>query len=374
MTTRILSSGIGPLRKLVQLRQKQESVLEQKDLEIEAMRTENAGLNDQVHRLEGELYKAKLEIQSTKADIKSTPDCDIAALIATNKALKIKTKNQTAHIKVLLEKCAKLKAAAKTDKEIDTRREEQVLKQPPISSLIDPTSSQPTHEPVKVTVTPQTNATPTIDTAELRSPKSGSKSAVIPPPAGMGKKAKKMARAAKRVSELAALALKSEAPKEPVSADLERQDKATRHVGLEAEVVDQTRRSSQRLSRISTSPKQSTTSTRSGKGTSTNLTTLTVRPILRWPNIENVNSLDSVNAKVDSATSEQSTSLSSSERIPTGQKGLEGTMAKACGMQVRGRGQVQGTRSDDGSSRLRMDAWNACLRSGRVGVKKIEVE
>jgi len=313
------------------------------------MRTENAGLNDQVHRLGGELYKAKLENQNTNADIKSNPDCDIAALIATNKALKTKTKSQTAHIKVLLEKCAKLKAAAKTDKEIDTRREEQVLKQPPISSLMDPTSSQPTHEPVKVTVTPLTNATPTTDTAELRSPKSGSKSAVIPPPAGMGKKAMKKARAAKRVAESAALALrKSEAPKEPVSADLERQDKATPHVGLEAEIVDQTRRSGQRLSRISTSQKQSTTTTRSGKGTSTNLTTLTVRPILRWPNIENVNSLESVNAKVESATSEQSTSLSSSKRIPTALKGLERIMVKDRGMQVRGRGQVQGTRSDDG--------------------------
>jgi hypothetical protein len=375
MTSLISSSGIGPLRELVRLRQQQELVLEQKDLEIEAMRTENAGLNDQVYRLEGELYKAKLETQSTHADIKSTPDCDIAALIATNKALKVKTKNQTAHIKGLSEKCAKLKAAAKTDKEITTRREEQVLKQPPISSLIDPTSSQPTHESVKVTVTPQTDATPTIDTAKPRSPKSDLKSAVKPDPPGMGKKAKKKARVAERTAELKAVASeKAEEPKGSTTADIETQDKAISHNGLNLPVVNLTRGPSPRVTRASTSQKQATTITRSGKGTSTNLTTLTVRPTLRWPNIENINNLDSVIGKGDSATSGQSTSLSSSKRIPTALKGLEGIMVKDRGMQVRGRGQVHGTRSDDGSSRLRMDAWNACLKSGRVGVKKIEVE
>jgi hypothetical protein len=375
MTSLISSSGIGPLRELVRLRQKQELVLEQKDLEIEAMRTENAGLNDQVYRLEGELYKAKLENQSTHASLKPTSDCDIAALISANKTLKIKIKNQTAHLKGLSEKCAQLKSAAKEEKEINITREQQVLKPAPISRLIEPASRQPIHESVKVTVAPPTDPTPTTDTTELQSPKSGSKSAVIPPPAGMGKKAKKKARAAERVAELAALALrKSEAPKEPVSADAELQDKSTRHIGPKPEVVDKTLRSSPRVSRVSISQKQVITTTRSGKGPSTNLTTLTARPILRWPNIENINALDSVNDKVDSATSDQSTSLSSSKRVPTGPKGLEGIMTKDCGMQVRGRGQVQGTRSDDGSSRLRMDAWNACLKSGRVGAKEIEVK
>jgi hypothetical protein len=67
MTKLISSSGIGPLRASLHLHQKQELAVEKKDLEIEAMRTENAGLNDQVHRLEGNLYKAKLKIRSTQA-------------------------------------------------------------------------------------------------------------------------------------------------------------------------------------------------------------------------------------------------------------------------------------------------------------------
>jgi hypothetical protein len=171
MTSLISSSGIGPLRELVRLRQKQELVLEQKDLEIEAMRTENAGLNDQVYRLEGELYKAKLENQSTHASLKPTSDCDIAALISANKTLKIKIKNQTAHLKGLSEKCAQLKSAAKEEKEINITREQQVLKPAPISRLIEPASRQPIHESVKVTVAPPTDPTPTTDTTELQSPK-----------------------------------------------------------------------------------------------------------------------------------------------------------------------------------------------------------
>jgi hypothetical protein len=83
MTSLISSSGIGPLRELVRLRQNQKLVLERKDLEIEAMRTENAGLNDQPHRLEGELYKAKLENRSTQASSKATSDPKISALKAT---------------------------------------------------------------------------------------------------------------------------------------------------------------------------------------------------------------------------------------------------------------------------------------------------
>jgi hypothetical protein len=65
---------------------------------------------------------------------------------------------------------------------------------------------------------------------------------------------------------------------------------------------------------------------------------------------------------------------SRSKRAPTGPKTLKEIMLNDCGLAVRGQGQVHGTRSDDGSSKLRMDVWNACLKFGEVGVKNIEVK
>jgi hypothetical protein len=244
---------------------------------------------------------------------------------------------------------------------MNTENEEQGRIQPPTSTSVDPPSGQPTHESVKVTVTAQMDPTPTNNTPEPQNAKSDSKSAVQLPPPGMGKKAQKRARAAERIAKLAALPLKMV---ETMPAGLKKPSDTICQYTPGPVVVDGTRRSSPGSSRVSISQKQTTITTKSGKGTSTNLTTLTVRPILRWPNIENVSNIDSVNGNVDSATNDQLISLSSSKRVPTGPKGLEGIMTKDCGFQVRGRGQVQGTRSDDGSSRLRMDAWNACLKSG----------
>jgi cell division septum initiation protein DivIVA len=366
MTSLISSSGIGPLRELVRLRQKQELELEQKDLEIEAMQTENAGLNDHVHRLEGELHKAKLENRSTKASSKPAPDPKISALKATVETLRSKINNQAKHITGLSEKCAELKGAARKGAGMNTEKKEQGGIQPSTSTSVDPPSRQPILELVKVTVTHQTVPTPTINTPQPQDPKSDSKSAVLVPP-GMGKKAKKKARAAERNAKLATLPLKMV---EAIPAGLERTSK----YGLDSEAVDQTRRSSPGLSQVSISQKQVTSATRSVKGTSTNLTTLTVRPILRWPNIENTKNRDSVDCKIDLATCARPSESFRSKRAPTGPETLDGVTLNECSMAVRGRGQVQGTRSDDGSSRLRMDAWNACLKSGPVGVKKIEVQ
>lgn len=372
MTSLISSSRIGPLRDLVQLRQKQESVLEQKDLEIEAMRAENAGLNDQVHRLEGELYKAKLENRSIQASSKPTPDPKMAALLSTIESLKTKIANQANHIKGLSEKCSEFRAAAGRKYEgINAAKYEQTFKQPSISKSAGSTSTQPILESVKSTVTPQTDPMPMINTPKPQDPKSDTKSAVLSPPPGMGKKAQRKARAAERFAKLAALPPKMV---EAIPAGLERPSDTICQYAPGPVVVDGPRRSSPGSSRVSISQKQTTITTKPGKGANTNFTTLTVRPILRWPNIENPDTVASENSKIDWTICAQTSESFHLNRAPTGPKTVEGVMPNDCGMAVRGRGQVQGTRSDDRSSRLRMDAWNACLNSAQAGTKKIEAE
>jgi predicted nuclease with TOPRIM domain len=143
LTSLISSSGIGPLRELVLLRKKQAVVLEQKDLEIEAMRVENAGLNDQINRLEGEVYKAKLETRSPRSSSKPRPDPEMAALISTNENLRTVINSQATYIKGLSEKCAKWRmAAAGKDAVVSTGRKEKAVNQPEISKLGDPASRQ----------------------------------------------------------------------------------------------------------------------------------------------------------------------------------------------------------------------------------------
>jgi hypothetical protein len=197
----------------------------------------------------------------------------------------------------------------------------------------------------------------TIKTAKPLDPKSGSKSEVLPPPPGMGKKARKKARAAERAAESEALALrKAEVTKGSIPVDLERQDEAIGPNGLKPNVVNQTRGSSSRVFPVSTSQKQVTTTSRSGAATSTNLTNLTVRPTLRWPNIPDLDNFHGGNEKVDTTACAQSSRSSGSKRVPTGPKIPEGIKLKNCGIQVRGRGQVQSTKNDVGSTKLRMDA------------------
>jgi len=372
MSSLISSSRIDPLRDLVLLRQKQESVLEQKDLEIEAMRAEKAGLNDQVHRLEGELYKAKLENRSIQVSPKPTPDAKMATLMSTIETLRTKIANQANHIKGLSEKYSEfISAAGRKDEAINAGKYEQTCKQPSISKSAGSTSTQPILESVKSTVTPQTDLTPMINTLKPQDSKSDTKSAVLSPPPGMGKKAQKKARAAERFAKLAALPLKMV---EAIPAGLERPSDTICQHAPGPVIVDGPRKSSPGLSQVSISQKQTTITTKPGKGTNTNLTTLTVRPILRWPNIEKPNIVASGNSKMDLTTCAQTSESSRLNRAPTGPKTVEGVMTNDCGMAVRGRGQVQGTRSDDRSSRLRVDAWNACPNSAQAGTKNIEVE
>jgi hypothetical protein len=123
MTNLINMSNFGRLRDLVNLRLDQETAIRMKDEEIETLRAMQERLEEQIIRLDLELWNASLDTQSHLR-----PTSELAALRRSNEDLERRIEIQASRIAELEKDCVKLKADCSSDVRGSRKMQEQDIR------------------------------------------------------------------------------------------------------------------------------------------------------------------------------------------------------------------------------------------------------
>lgn len=361
----VASSGIEPSQELRQLREKQNRDMREKDMELEATRGEVTSLNENIRRLEkdlhaktSELHAKSLESQSATASHQNKPNPEVAALRLDNEALRKRIKAQTAHLSSLQAKIVPKNKGLKQEVAIVKKSIADPIKTSlPMSESSPPVSHKSTAIPAKSAGTLATASILPVEASHhLERSSSVKKVAGAPSLPGMGKKGQKKARAAerKRLSDLE----QNKTSEAKNAATIKPKEVLSGALDVRSASIKGTQPSDRSIPQKSIDRPVPTT------GPSASIKN-TVRPDLRWPDTES-----STSALHHSATERfAAASQPSGEKVPDGQEYMPDRKRSQMdevsknGIQIRGRGQVRDLR--DGSAKLRMDAWDVCMRRPR---------
>jgi len=368
LTDLITSSGIGPLRGLVHLRQRQEEDLADKETELEDLRINHTTMTEQVSRLEEELQAANVKFQSAPTVTNHDSSPETTYLRAANRSLKEKIKAQASTITSLLAQCAKLKKSTRTAAE-GNKKGKTSSTSPKTISTPSISAERCPPVPLSVRVGLPSITEPTL-TSVITAPKiihitsqiAGQQS--LP---GVGKELKKNARAAewKKMSE--ELEQEKTRGREAAATSKSAKMANTIRVRLDGKLDAQQASEQSHQHPIN----------ESGFITGISKVRACNSPNIRppWPQAESSMSLGTSERSIDYnfPSSSKSKQISTGPRCQLSYMKAVSARSALPEIPVRGRGQIVVLEGNDGSSELRMEAYNVSLRANgqKTGMKQM---
>jgi hypothetical protein len=340
MTNLINMSNFGRLRDLINLRLDQETAIRMKDEEIETLRAMQERLEEQIIRLDLELWNASLHTQSNLR-----PTSELATLRRSNEDLEQRIEIQASRIAELEKQCVRLKADSSRDVLGSRNTKEQENRSP-----------SPMPRPRRIS-----SSRPVI--VKLGGPSGASKRTKLPLGSRIGKKGHMNRGAGDTKGQGSALAARISAR----GPDTKAAD-SKRHGGFDdSELVSSSIRERTRDS-VSSRHTASRTVTRASSSTHP-----PVGPILlssfKPPHSANQENDVSIATQVRSLSPGSSRRIATESKNPLKWKRDNVDLATSDGIQDRGQGQALAMKDLDEPSRWRMDLWNASTVAKKAGGK-----